>query len=350
MRATEPGDDGGRVSHTVNTGDTAALSPVAASTPVPHRAKHAPYPPEATVTHTPHRLRFRGPILGASLTVLLTASATAGAAPAPRDAVIVAPARTAISVSTPMGQFATANAGQSRPALSLVKLLMADYALNRGDGSARDRQLCERMIRFSDDAAADAIWAKYGPVSVSSPAAFYGLGATRPGGTWGTSWTSPRDLTRFLDVKRTTDPGSPVLDWMQRAAPVAADGTRQDWGTSRYTDVAGTKWGWSDYGPPVVGAASFGRDFSIAAITYGTAGTQTADLLAAVPDVPAAPSAVGSVEQLPVETPPQISRPLLAAELAIGAAVAGARTGSADAGRAVSGTVAGLWPPAVPAS
>lgn len=296
------------------------------------------------------RFPLRGPAPVIALALLVAIAPTAGAAPAPRDPVLHAPDRTAISVSTPVGRFDTANAGQSRPALSLVKLLMADYVLNRGDGSARDRELCERMIRFSDDAAADAIWARYGPVSVSSPAAFYGLGATRPGATWGTSWTSARDLTRFLDAKRESDPGSPVLDWMRRAAPVAADGTRQDWGTARYTDVIGTKWGWSGYGPPVVGAASFGRDFSIAAITYGTAGTQTADLLAAVPDVPAAPSAVGSLEQLPVETPPQISRPLLAAELAIGAAVAGARTGSADAGRAVSGTVAGLWPPAVPAS
>lgn len=262
--------------------------------------------------------------------LLLGPTALAAAAPAPEPGGVTAPARTSISLSTPIGEVGTGNRHESRPALSEVKLLMADWVLTRGDGSAHDRWLCERMIRASDDAAAQELWNKYGPVTVSSPAAHYGLTATRPGPTWGTSRTSAADLTRFLDAKRTHDPGSPILHWMRTAEPVAADGTHQNWGTSRLSGVEGTKWGWSDHGPSVVASASFGRDFSIAAITYGTPADQNVDLAGALVDVPAQPMLVtGSVEvplpagieaprevadhlpvHLPAPTPPPLPEPV----------------------------------------
>ena len=239
-------------------------------------------------------------LVAATAAGLVGPAAVADAAPAAPAGGIVPPARTSVSLTTPFGPVGSPNAGESRPALSEIKLYMADWVLTRGDGSARDRVLCERMIRASDDAAAQELWAKYGPVTVSSPAAHYGLTATRPGAAWGTSRTSAADLTRFLDAKRTGDPDSPILRWMRDADPVAADGTRQNWGTSRYTGVQGSKWGWSSYGPSVVASASFGRDFSFAAITYGTPAQQNADLAWSVADTPgttAAPTLVtGSVD------------------------------------------------------
>ena len=226
--------------------------------------------------------------LASTVAALLLASAgAASAAPAAGPGGITAPARTSISLSTPLGAVGTPNRHESRPALSEVKLLMADWVLNRGDGSARDRLLCERMIRVSDDAAAQELWNKYGPVTISSPAAHYGLTSTRLGANWGNSRTSAADLTQFLDAKRINDPGSPILHWMRTAEPVAADGTHQNWGTDRLSGVEGTKWGWSDFGPSVVATASFGRDFSVAAITHGTPAEQNADLAGALVDVPA---------------------------------------------------------------
>ncbi|WP_063712969.1 hypothetical protein [Nocardia jiangxiensis] len=190
------------------------------------------------------------------------------------------PGRTSISLRVDFLnlQLGTANDTESRSGLSLVKLYMADYALRHGDGSAQDRQLTERMIRYSDDSAADASAAKY-PNAVDAEAAEYGLPATHSGPTWGQSSTSTADITKFLDRKMTTDPGSPVLAWMATASPVAADGTAQNWGTARLPGVIGNKWGWSDYGPQQVGSASFGPGFTISAQTDGSPADQTADVV-----------------------------------------------------------------------
>ncbi|MQY20564.1 hypothetical protein [Nocardia macrotermitis] len=190
------------------------------------------------------------------------------------------PGRTSISLRVDFLnlQWGTANDTESRSGLSLVKLYMVDYALRHGDRSAQDRQLAERMIRYSDDSAADAIAAKY-PNAIDAEAAEYGLPATHSGPTWGQSYTSTADITKFLDRKMTTDPGSPILGWMATASPVAADGTAQNWGTARLPGVIGNKWGWSDYGPPQVGSASYGPGFTISAQTDGGPGDQTADVL-----------------------------------------------------------------------
>ncbi|WP_174575686.1 hypothetical protein [Nocardia miyunensis] len=194
------------------------------------------------------------------------------------------PGRTSISMRVAFLnlQWGTANATQSRAGLSLVKLYMVDYALRHGDRSAQDRQLAERMIRYSDDSATVAIAAKY-PNAIDAEAAEYGLLATHSGPTWGQSYTSTADITKFLDRKMTTDPGSPVLRWMAMASPVAADGTAQNWGTARVPGVIGNKWGWSDLGQQQVGSASFGPGFAISAQTDGTPADQTADVLSALP-------------------------------------------------------------------
>ncbi|WP_174361671.1 hypothetical protein [Nocardia paucivorans] len=193
------------------------------------------------------------------------------------------PPRTALSLRTPIGiAWGTGNENEPRSALSISKLYLADYALRHGDGSAEDRANAERMIRYSDDAAADAIETKY-PQAIAAIAAEYGLEQTRPGsGGWGTSVTSTADIADFLTAKQTTDPASPILGWMATAAPTAADGTRQDWGTAQLPGVQGTKWGWSDMAPPEVASASFGPGFTVAAHTRGGPADQTADVLGAL--------------------------------------------------------------------
>lgn len=213
--------------------------------------------------------------------LMATAAPPAGAAPRMTAAASV-PGRTAIAYrSTIPGvrDWGTPNQFQRRPGLSIVKLYIVDYALRHGDGSASDRGLAERMIRFSDDSAADRLSAKY-PHAIDAIAAEYHLTGTSSGGYWGTSYTSVADVADFLRDKLTRDPGSPIPGWMAHAGRVAADGTRQDWGTSHVPGVLGSKWGWSSYGPQQVASASYGAGFTLAAQTSGTPSEQTADVRA----------------------------------------------------------------------
>ncbi|MEU4342160.1 hypothetical protein AB0H00_12990 [Nocardia sp. NPDC023852] len=197
-----------------------------------------------------------------------------------------APPRTAISVRTVVGiGWGSANEHEQRSALSLIKLYLADYALRHGDGSASDRDLAERMIRYSDDGAASLMAAKY-PEAVGTVANEYGLTETRPGADWGAGTTSAADVSDFLASKLRTDPGSPIFEWMASAGSTAR-GTGQDWGTSQLPLVLGTKWGWSDFGASEVASASYGPGFAVTAHTRGTAAEQTADVLAALPAIAA---------------------------------------------------------------
>lgn len=189
------------------------------------------------------------------------------------------PARTSISVRSivPGVGWGTDNETEERAALSISKLFIADYALRHGDGSVADRELCERMIRKSDDAAADRLEAKY-PKAIDAVAAEYGLTATHGTGGWEFSTTSTADVADFLAAKVRDEPDSPILAWMEEPADKAADGTRQDWGTARLPHVLGTKWGWADVGDPEVASASFGPGFTVSAHTYGTPEQQTEDV------------------------------------------------------------------------
>ncbi|MEU7633132.1 hypothetical protein AB0C34_24675 [Nocardia sp. NPDC049220] len=196
---------------------------------------------------------------------------------------VAMPQRTAMSVRTILGiGWGSANEHEPRSSLSLAKLFLADYALRRGDGSADDRGLAERMIRYSDDGAASLMAAKY-PQAVGAIAGEYGLTATRAGDDWGAGTTSAADVSDFLVAKLRTDPESPIFEWMAAAGSTALDGTEQDWGTARFPLVLGTKWGWSDSGEPEVASASYGPGFAVTAHTHGTAAEQTADVLAALP-------------------------------------------------------------------
>ncbi|MGB3770546.1 MAG: hypothetical protein WBA00_05360 [Rhodococcus sp. (in: high G+C Gram-positive bacteria)] len=220
--------------------------------------------------------------IGAAAVIALAAPANAAPLPAPGDFDGV-PARTSLSyTSSATGvHVGTPNENEPRPGLSTVKLYLADYVLRRGDSSPEDLGLAARMIEVSDDWAASQLDAKY-PEAIDAIAAEYGLTATDRGGFWGSSSTSTADTVRFLDAKQRTDPSSPVLAWMTTAAPVAADGTVQDWGTGQLGAAYGTKWGWADDGSSVVASASIGDGFTIASNTYGGPGTQTEDVLGAL--------------------------------------------------------------------
>ncbi len=189
------------------------------------------------------------------------------------------PGRTAITFADSNTGFSigTANQHESRAGLSTVKLYMADYVLRHGDGSAADGTEAERMVRGSDDAAASRLYAKY-PDSINGPAHEYGLGNTHGAGHWGDSTTSTTDTVKFLEAKKQTDPGSPVLGWMRTAHPVAADGTHQNWGTATLLGAEGSKWGWSDDRVSQVNSATIGNGYSVAAATNGDAAAQTADV------------------------------------------------------------------------
>jgi hypothetical protein len=219
--------------------------------------------------------------IAAAAAVLALAAPIAAAEPVGDDGV---PARTALSFrsTVPGIQWGTANEHEMRTGLSLVKLYMVDYALRHGDATTADHLLAERMIRYSDDSAADEMGAKY-PHAIDAIAAEYHLPATRAGAAWGMSSTSTADVATFLEIKQRTDPGSPIFGWMAAAGDQAADGTAQDWGTARLPGVEGTKWGWSDSGPLEVASASFGQGFAVAAHTHGTPEDQTADVTAAIP-------------------------------------------------------------------
>ncbi|WP_433725551.1 hypothetical protein ACQP0C_30680 [Nocardia sp. CA-129566] len=223
------------------------------------------------------------PISVAAVAVLVFAAPSA-VADAIGDETLGVPPRTSFSFRSvvPGIEWGTANEYESRTGLSLVKLYMVDYALHHGDGSVADLALAERMIRYSDDSAADAMGAKY-PQAIDAIAAEYHLTGTKSGAVWGMSYTSTADVASFLAAKQRTEPGSPIFDWMAAAGEQATDGTSQDWGTARLPGVMGSKWGWSDSGPLEVASASFGAGFAVAAHTRGTPQDQTADLEAVVP-------------------------------------------------------------------
>lgn len=226
--------------------------------------------------------------LGASTVVAL--APTAAAAPVPRQdgsGHVVAPARTQVTVAHSATGFraGTANQHESRPALSIVKLYIADYVF--AHGTPADQADATRMLQTSDDGIASRLYAKY-PQSISTTANAYGLNDTHDPGYWGDSTTSTADSVTYLEAKKRQDPGSPVLAALASASPVAADGMRQDYGTAVLPGVIGTKWGWSDDRTSFTASASYGADFSVAAQTNGPAAQLTGDVVDAFQ--PSAPS------------------------------------------------------------
>lgn len=190
------------------------------------------------------------------------------------------PPRTQLTLRYSDGvEVATANAHESRPALSLAKLYLAYWVMQHGEDA--DKARVENMIRYSEDATASYLDTKYHQ-AIPEVIGQYGLSETHYPGYWGNTTTSTEDLTRFLaDI--VGDPvAAPIINGMRTASPIAADGYRQDYGTSRLPGVIGTKFGWADDVSTVNASASFGDGFTIAANTYGDAAQLTSDVLGAV--------------------------------------------------------------------
>lgn len=161
----------------------------------------------------------------------------------------------------------TASEHFARPALSLIKLYIAEYVL--AHGSVTEQYQAIGMISSSDDGTAGRLFREY-PDSISTVARQYGLSSTRSAEQWGFSVTSTYDAVSFIAQLIEQDPTHPILVAMTEADPVAADGYGQDFGTSVLPGVIGTKWGWSD-DRDLHSSVSFGENFVVAAAVTGTA-------------------------------------------------------------------------------
>ncbi|AHD20090.1 MULTISPECIES: hypothetical protein [Rhodococcus] len=255
----------------------------------------------AAVTARP--LRGNRPIATALAVTALTALGghIASAAPVPivdDTGAIAAPSSTQISFAhNPTGLRAdTANEHESRADVSIVKMYPAEYVLTYVDPA--DHADATEMIRSSNDAIADRLHAEY-PQAISSTAAEFGLTDTHVPGYWGVGTTSTHDMVTYRETKKRTDPGSPVLAAMATAYDTAVDGYPQDYGTALIAGVIGTKRGWSD-DRSFHASDSFGPDFSVAASTYGSAGTLSEHVLGAFTErVPPGPETGPSLQDCP---------------------------------------------------
>lgn len=216
------------------------------------------------------------------------------------------PPRTQASIQIDHGpRLATPNADEARPALSLSKLYLGHWVLH--NGSPEDAGRVKEMIQFSDDAIASELDARY-PQAIDDTAAQFGLSNTHRNGFWGNSVTSANDVTHFLSQIKKDPVAEPLRAGMREAAPVAADGYQQDYGTATVPGVTGTKFGWSDDRSSVHATASIAPGVVLAANTYGTKEDHTADVHAALPgglplgnESSAASEGLGSA-QIPVVT------------------------------------------------
>ncbi|WP_257181662.1 hypothetical protein [Corynebacterium cystitidis] len=171
---------------------------------------------------------------------------------------------------------ASPNGYEARPALSLSKLYLGYWVLY--NGAPHHKAQVEQMLRVSDDNIANNLDRTY-PQAIDEIARQFGLGSTYRNGYWGSSRTSAVDVSRFIEAIKPDPVAAPVFRGMAGAAPIAADGFAQNYGTSRLPGVQGTKFGWSNDRVSVTATASYGHGFSAAVITYGDAAANTNDAL-----------------------------------------------------------------------
>ncbi|MEX3551319.1 hypothetical protein VVS03_02935 [Corynebacterium sp. LK2537] len=175
---------------------------------------------------------------------------------------------------------ATANERESRPALSLIKLYIAEYVVENGKPEEQFEAL--DMVANSSDESAEELYEKY-PDSIEDVAERYSLKSTQPDKRWGYSTTSTFDVASFVAQLMDKDPLHPVLVAMSHSDRFAEDGYAQDYGTSQLDDVVGTKFGWSNE-HDMHSTVSFGHDFVVAANYYGDADDLTDFVTAHVTD------------------------------------------------------------------
>ncbi|AKK10108.1 hypothetical protein [Corynebacterium uterequi] len=235
------------------------------------------------------------------LCALLVALACLVATPVARAATADVPARTQAAIVFEDGRTSlTANAHESRSGLSLVKLYLGYWVLQHG--SLHDKARVSEMIRVSHDGIATELDRRY-PQAIPSVMRDFQLRDSYYSGYWGSSTTSAYDVARFVTAIRYEPLAAPIIDGMVRAAPIAADGYAQNYGTSTIPGAQGTKFGWSDE-RTTNATVSFGPGWVIATHTWGSAGLNTADaqvaaseLTAPVPE-PVAEPALDAAEEL----------------------------------------------------
>jgi hypothetical protein len=138
------------------------------------------------------------------------------------------------------GQTVSSGANKPFPIASVAKLFIADDLLlqvSKGQTqlSPADRVLFDRMLRQSDDSAAETFWNRSGGSAiVSRVAARYGLTSTRPpsNGRWWNTISTAADLVRYYDMMMSGTGGLPpeqasvILSNLAASAPMALDGTQ----------------------------------------------------------------------------------------------------------------------------
>ncbi|MDK8480040.1 hypothetical protein QP882_03550 [Corynebacterium marquesiae] len=160
----------------------------------------------------------------------------------------------------------SASEHEARPALSLIKLYIATYVMEKGE--YEDKYEALDMIASSSDKSAEDLFEKY-PDSIDAIADEFHLESTKAGEQWGYSQTSTYDVASFISQLIERDETHPVLVAMAHADPISEDGYRQDYGTAKLSNVVGSKWGWSN-DKSINSSVSFGENFVAAASINGS--------------------------------------------------------------------------------
>ncbi|MET0473571.1 MAG: hypothetical protein ABW001_02930 [Mycobacterium sp.] len=138
------------------------------------------------------------------------------------------------------GQMVSNGNSQTIAIASVVKLFIADDLLlqvSKGQTqlSPADHQAFDRMLRQSDDSAAETFWNRGGGSAiVTRVAARYGLTSTRPpnNGRWWNTISTAADLVRYYDMMMSGTGGLPpeqanvIMSNLAASAPMALDGTQ----------------------------------------------------------------------------------------------------------------------------
>jgi hypothetical protein len=138
------------------------------------------------------------------------------------------------------GQMVSNGNTQTIAIASVVKLFIADDLLlqvSKGQTqlSPSDHEAFDRMLRQSDDSAAENFWNRSGGSAiVTRVAARYGLTSTRPpnNGRWWNTISTAADLVRYYDMMMSGSGGLPpeqasvILSNLAASAPLALDGTQ----------------------------------------------------------------------------------------------------------------------------
>lgn len=135
-------------------------------------------------------------------------------------------------------ELVTNDVGSAIAIASVVKLFIADDLLlqvSKGQTqlSPADRDAFDRMLRSSDDSAAETFWNRSGGSAIiKRVVARYGLGSTRPpgNGRWFNTISTVSDLVRYYDMMLAGTGGLPpeqanlILSNLAASTPTAPDG------------------------------------------------------------------------------------------------------------------------------